>query len=128
MTDKERVDKEFDEKFETKYRHAKNPDATEHCHPTCNTRHSHHYHSLDQDKQREWFKSFLHTQIKEAEERGAKNALEQVRNKLNWEPIFKGESDEEIGYQKGIIAEDELIKKYIDEILDQLLINSKKDK
>lgn len=56
-------EEEFDKEFENKYRHARNTDATEHCDDSCDIRHSHHYHALDQDKQREWIKSFLHQEL-----------------------------------------------------------------
>jgi len=65
-TNKEDWEVEFDKEFEAKYRHARNPDASEQCKSTCDIRHSHHYHSLDIDKQKEWiknhFKSLLSTQ------------------------------------------------------------------
>ena len=35
----------------------------------------------------------------------------------NWKPTFLGESEEEIGFQKGIIAEHELVKKRYQEVM-----------
>ena len=61
----EKWEREFDEKFEEKYRHSTNPDATEHC-KNCSIRHEYQYHSLSQDKQREWIKSFIRQAISEA--------------------------------------------------------------
>ena len=51
-------EKEFDMWYEKTYRHALNPDATEHCKVSCNTRHEFH-HCINQDIMRIDIKDFF---------------------------------------------------------------------
>ena len=61
--DVEGILERFDKEFESKYRHAGNATATEHCSEKCDTRHEYHHHSLSQDKQKNWIKDWLRTEL-----------------------------------------------------------------
>ena len=56
------------ETWEEKYRHARNPDASEQCPMSCDIRHDHHYHSLSIDKQKTFLRQTIESALKEQRE------------------------------------------------------------
>ena len=55
------------QEFEAKYRHARNPSATEHCAISCDIRHEYH-HSISIDKQADWLRSGMSSLLRWAAE------------------------------------------------------------